>query len=62
MNKKKSKKKKRPTAGRPPMDANVVRSELVKIRCSKPEKQQIEANAGEQDVSTWAREKLLKGD
>lgn len=61
MSKKKSKKPKR---GRPPLADGQVRSEWLKLRVSKPELKQIEANAdasGKQ-VGPWARERLLKPD
>lgn len=59
MSKKKSKK---PRRGRPPLDAEELRSEWLKLRVSKSELRQVEANAEKsgQDLSKWARERLLK--
>ncbi len=60
MSKKKDKKK--PRRGRPPLPEGQARDEWLEIRVSGQEKQHIEANAEDagKDVSTWARERLLK--
>lgn len=56
--------KKKKKRGRPPLPKGEARTERFWFRCSKAELKQIETNAkrARQELSTWARDRLLKGD